>query len=243
MIDRLRTVLQDRPDDLRGHELLVQAEARSQDFARAHQTQAKIIALKGMQVTGQDWLQYTELLLAAADGLFSAQSRDALQTTLRMGPTNPLAQFRLGELHLQTGRFDRAFQVWRRLLETQPPNLPFIPYIRDRIEDLALEAGIARYTPPPAPRGPSPEDINAAEGMTAADRTAMIENMVEGLAARLAAEGGRAEDWAQLINALGVLGRRAQAQNIWVEAQEVFATDPDGLALIRTAAMRAGLIE
>jgi cytochrome c-type biogenesis protein CcmH len=69
----------------------------------------------------------------------------------------------------------------------------------------------------------------------------MIEGMVDGLAERLAAEGGPPEDWARLIRSLGVLGRRDEAAAILLEARQVHAGDAAGLAAIDAAGRDAGL--
>ena len=54
-------------------------------------------------------------------------------------------------------------------------------------------------------------------------------------------EGGPAQDWAQLIVALGVLGDQQRAAAIWDEAQTVFAASPDAIAVLRGAAESAGV--
>jgi cytochrome c-type biogenesis protein CcmH len=77
--------------------------------------------------------------------------------------------------------------------------------------------------------------------MTPEARQAMIESMVDGLAARLAEEGGPAADWARLIRALGVLGRRDEAAAILAEARTAHAGDAAGLDEIEAAARDAGL--
>ncbi|WP_108258339.1 hypothetical protein [Mangrovicoccus ximenensis] len=77
--------------------------------------------------------------------------------------------------------------------------------------------------------------------MTDGDRQAMIRGMVEGLAGRLADQGGSPEEWARLIGALGVLGETERAQDIYGEARTVFAADPEGLAKVDAAAQQAGL--
>jgi cytochrome c-type biogenesis protein CcmH len=77
--------------------------------------------------------------------------------------------------------------------------------------------------------------MEAAASMAPEDRAAMIEGMVEGLAGRLAAEGGPPEDWARLITAFGVLGRTEQAQAVYDEALAVFAEDPEALERIEEA--------
>ncbi len=71
----------------------------------------------------------------------------------------------------------------------------------------------------------------------------MIRNMVQGLSDRLATEGGPAEDWAQLITALGVLGQHGQARAIYDNAVEVFADDTRALDLLLRAGQQAQVVE
>jgi cytochrome c-type biogenesis protein CcmH len=71
----------------------------------------------------------------------------------------------------------------------------------------------------------------------------MIEGMVASLSDRLATEGGSAQEWAQLVTALTVLGRTGDAKDIWAEAQDIFKEAPDALGLIDQAAEAAGLAE
>ena len=72
--------------------------------------------------------------------------------------------------------------------------------------------------------------------MTPQARDAMVRDMVEGLAARLASEGGSAAEWARLVTALTTLGQTERARSIRDEAQKVFAGREADLALIRAAA-------
>jgi cytochrome c-type biogenesis protein CcmH len=83
--------------------------------------------------------------------------------------------------------------------------------------------------------------MEAAQDMSEEERAAMIESMVDGLLARLANDGGTAQDWAQLLRALSVLDRRDQAQAILQEARTVFASRADDLALINQMARDVGL--
>ena len=71
----------------------------------------------------------------------------------------------------------------------------------------------------------------------------MIESMVDGLAQRLATEGGPASDWAQLIRALGVLGETGRANAIWQEAQTVFTGDMGAQRLLDEAARSAEIVQ
>ena len=132
------------------------------------------------------------------------------------------------------------------MLEDSNPDAPWVPIIRSEIEQLAEIAGV-RYTLPALPtnglRGPSAEDMAAAADMTAEDRQAMIGSMVEGLASRLANQGGTPDEWARLIGALGALGQTDRARAIWAESRMVFADQPSALATIQAAAAPLGFTE
>lgn len=65
-----------------------------------------------------------------------------------------------------------------------------------------------------APADPSAE----IAAMNPEDRNAMIENMVQGLAARLAVDGNDLGGWRMLGRSYGVLGRHAEAADAWREA-------------------------
>jgi cytochrome c-type biogenesis protein CcmH len=64
----------------------------------------------------------------------------------------------------------------------------------------------------------------------------MVAGMVEGLAARLADQGGPPEDWARLIGAYVVLGETDAARAAYAQAQAVYAEAPDAMAMIDAAA-------
>ncbi|MEL6648743.1 MAG: c-type cytochrome biogenesis protein CcmI, partial [Pseudomonadota bacterium] len=117
--------------------------------------------------------------------------------------------------------------------------------VLNRIGEVAMRAGV-QYDLPDIPGlfdGPTDADIEAAAGMTAEDRAAMINDMVASLSARLANQGGTAEEWARLIRAHGVLGNDAQARAIWQEAEQAFANDDAALTLLRSSADSAGVLE
>lgn len=241
LVKELRATVADRPDDLRGHELLARNEATLQNYKAAYQAQARVILLKQDQATSFDYTQLADLMIRAAQGYVSPEADAALRDALARDPNNGFARYYTGLMLSQNGRPDMTFRIWRDLLEAGPEAAPWIPPIRARINDLAWFAGID-YTAP-APRGPSAEDIEAAEDLSAEDRTAMINAMVAGLADRLANEGGTPQEWAQLISAYGVLGDLDKAQVIWDEAKTTFAETPEALAAVAEAARGAGLKE
>ena len=111
-----------------------------------------------------------------------------------------------------------------------------MPVLRAEIEGVAAAAGV-NYTLPEL-RGPTAADMAAAQEMSAEDRQEMIRGMVEGLAERLATDGGPPEDWARLIGALSVLGETARARAVADEALQVFADNSDALGIIEAARER-----
>ena len=243
LVERLRVVIEDRPDDVRGFRLLARAEGRLGNLTAAHQAQARVLALTGgKEADVTDLTDYADMLILAAGGYVSPEAEAVLATVLERAPGQPVAQYYWGLMHSQTGRPDMAFRIWDRLLRRGPPDAPWIPPIQAQIEEMALRAGV-RYDLPVigSGRGPSAEDIEAAQDMSPAERMQMIEGMVSGLATRLADEGGPPQDWAQLISALGVLGRMEDAASIYANARDVFGADPGAMDLINSAADQAGL--
>lgn len=243
LIAQLRVATRARPDDLQGHVLLARNEARLGNFAAARAAQARVVDLLGDDVEPADLAALLDLTVRAAGGYVSPEAEAVMEGLLARDPANGTARFYAGLLEGQTGRPDRAFRIWRVLLEQSPPDAPWVPVIRDRIVELGRIAGV-RYVPPAegaAPlRGPTAGDMAAAEDMSPTARMEMIRGMVGTLSARLAAEGGSPAEWAQLIRAYGVLGNTGQAAAIWTEAQRVFA-DPGAIDTIRRAAQDAGV--
>jgi cytochrome c-type biogenesis protein CcmH len=242
LIEQLRTAVAQRPDDLQGHILLAQTEARLGNFAQAADAQAVVLRLKGDAATVADLTTQAELLIFAAGGYVSPAAEDALRRALNIDDTDGSARFYWGEMLIQTGRPDLGFRLWDSLLRAGPEDAPWIAPIRARIPELAELAGVNGYTPPQAQaRGPSQQDIDNAAGMTPQERMQMIEGMVSSLSDRLATEGGPATEWARLVTALSVLGRQDDARAVLVDARATFADDPTALDTLTGAAEQAGL--
>ncbi|HDR29128.1 c-type cytochrome biogenesis protein CcmI [Rhodovulum sp.] len=248
LVEQLREVVAERGNDLRGFLLLARNEAALGNFRAAYAAQSRAIELKEGRASAEDHATMADMMVLAAGGYVSPEAEAVLENALNRDPRNGTALYYWGLMHIQTGRPDIAFRVWRELLSVSQPDDPWLAPVHAQIRDLAWFAGDDDYTPPPLPqagplRGPSVEDIAAAEGMTAEQRRQMIVGMVAGLSDRLANQGGNPEEWAQLIRALGMLGDTEQAAGIWAEAQQVFAPHPEALDTIRAAAIAAGVAE
>ena len=246
LMERLRETVSGRPDDLQGHQLLAQNEARVGNFTAAATAQEAVLRIKGSGITAEDISDYGELLVMAAGGYVSPEAENAFRAALAKDENDARARYYIGLMMIQTGRPDIAFRLWDGLLRRGPADAPWIEPILAQIESVAQLAGV-NYTVPAiggaTGPGPSAEDIEAAADMTPAERMEMIGSMVEGLSNRLATEGGPPQDWARLITSLAIMGDPAQARAVFDNAMEVFADEPGAIDTIRAAGQQAGVAE
>jgi cytochrome c-type biogenesis protein CcmH len=245
MIDQLRDAVGRNPDDQQGLALLASNEMRLGNLAAARAAQQRLVDLRGDQADAVQLMQLATLMVDAAGGVVTPEAEAVLRRALTLDPTQPQARYLQGVLLIQNGRPDRAFPLWRGLLDEGPEGAPWIAPIRAAIQDLAWLAGDDEYRAPAPPAadlpGPDADALAAAEDLSPEDRARMIQDMVDRLQQRLATEGGSPEEWARLIAALAMLDQRDQATAILTEARQRFGGAPDALAPIERAATEAGL--
>ncbi|MEM9843927.1 MAG: c-type cytochrome biogenesis protein CcmI [Pseudomonadota bacterium] len=245
LMERLRTAVSNRPNDVRGLALLARNEALIGDFSAAHRAQAQLIDAKEGSATAEDYAELADMMVSAAAGYVSSDAERTLRAALAREPDNKRARYYLGLYFVQIDRLDAAFRTWDELLRDSTADDLWTPILRDQLPELAWRAGNARYELPPENGGAplSQEQIEAAGEMTREERAAMIRGMVEGLSARIETEGGSVEDWARLTNALAVLGEFDQVRETLDRARVEFADRPLDLDLIENAAKQAGFSE
>lgn len=95
------------------------------------------------------------------------------------------------------------------------------PFVLQELDAAARRLGLEAGSEAAPRRGPSEEQMAAAADMSDAEREAMIEGMVEGLAARLEAEPGDFEGWMMLGRSYGVLGQPAASAGAFARAVEL----------------------
>ena len=244
LMRKLREAVAARPNDLTGLSLLAGSEASLGNFAAAHAAQRRLVEAKGADGAGADHARLAELLASAAGGYMSIEAEQAVREALRRDPQQPLATYLLGVYMLQVDRPDATFRLWEPLLRDAAAEPRLRRAVRADIAAIAWRAGV-RYDLPDAPAdpgpGPSAEDVEAAARMGAQERAEMVRGMVDGLAARIEADGGSAEEWGRLAHARSVLGETAQARAALARGRAAFAGDAAALATLREWAVRAGL--
>ena len=97
--------------------------------------------------------------------------------------------------------------------------------------DLLQDGALKPYQ---APRGPSAEQMQAAQEMTPEQRAEMILAMVDGLAARLEDEPNDEQGWTRLIHARKVLGQDDKLAADTDRVKDIFKNDPEAITRILT---------
>ena len=245
IITKLRKISQERPNDITGLRYLVRTEASLNNFENAAIAQMSLVKLLGEQVLTEDLYQLAELMVISLNGYVSPEAEALFRKVLAKDDDNGGALYYLGLMYANLDRPDLSFEIWRKLLNRGPDDAPWVPLIRQQIMEVAWRAGKNRYELPAKtiapPNGPTQADIEASNEMTADERQEMISNMVEGLANRLASEGGTSDEWARLIKALSVLGDSDRAKKIRAEALSIFNNSPADLRVINNIAKEIGI--
>lgn len=153
----------------------------------------------------------------AADGSVTPAAQRDFRAVLEREPQHPGARYYLGLARLQEGDTRGAYDDWYALAADSPADAPWLDVVQARLRELAPRLGIAlaQAVPEPkaaAPTGPSREQMEAAQQMSAEDRNAMVRGMVDRLAERLRENPNDADGWLQLARAREVLGEAEAAR-------------------------------
>ena len=127
----------------------------------------------------------------------------------------------LGWSYFSTERYDDAVEAYTKAIELNPASAE---YRSARSEAMVYAAKMAAASASIA-NGPTADDVPNAKAVTPSDRTAMIRNMVDGLAARLEKSPRDVDGWIKLIRSRVVLGETDAAKQSLDRALKTFAND------------------
>ncbi len=150
--------------------------------------------------------------MIAGGGVVTAEAKAGFERALALGPGHPKAGYFMGIAAEQDGKPEEARAMWTRLVESAPAGAPWIGLVQSEIARL----GGSPAAPAPAAAAPAaPPDIRA---------------MVDGLAARLAADGSDFEGWMRLLRSYAVLGEAAKAREAATAVRQRFAAESDKIS-------------
>lgn len=228
LVERLRGSLADRPDDAEGQRLLANGLMRLGKWVEARKAFDRLLEITQPPVPADVYANMAEAMVLAAGGYVSPEAENAIDNALKANPQSPMAQYYAGLALRQAGRIDQAIQVWENLRQASPADAPYLEWLNMMLaETVQMRDG--------GGRGPSQDDIAAADDMSAEDRSAMIQGMVDRLAERLAERGGTAQEWAQLMSSHATLGNVAGAEQALIDAIRAYPAGSDHDALIAHA--------
>ena len=173
-----------------------------------------------------------EALAGISDGLVTPAARQAFEAALAGNASDPRARYFLALADYQAGYEQDALEAWSALAGDAPADAPWLATVRARVTDTARELGHdpANWLPrtsaaaTPDRRGPTDADIAAAQNLNDEERQAMIQGMVDNLAARLEDEPDDLAGWRMLARSWEMLGNPAAAAQAYARA---IALEPD----------------
>jgi cytochrome c-type biogenesis protein CcmH len=262
MIDRLVARLARNPKDAEGWRTLGWSYASTGRFSEAAEAYAKAIDLS--PDVAEIRSARVEALVGAAEGNVTSDARKAIEETLKLDPKDARARFFKGLAKEQEGDKVSALTDWVELLNDASSDEPWVSDLRNRIAELERSLGVDFGADPwnsksasagllietlkaqggtraAIDKRPSEDDVQSAQAMRPAERSAMIRVMVDGLASRLEHSPRDADGWIKLIRSRVVLGERDLARQALRRGLEVFADDAPERDRIAAAAQELGL--
>ncbi|KFG66648.1 hypothetical protein JH26_27930 [Microvirga sp. BSC39] len=215
--------LASNPQDGRGWEVIAPVYLRMgriEDAVKAYE-----LAIRHQAPDAVRFANYGEALVLAKDGLISAEAQAAFEQAVKLDPSAPKAQFYLARAAVQDGQTDKAKTILQELIASSPADAPWVDAVRQEL------AALGEPQPEAAPAGAPQIGPEAIAGMVA------------GLASRLEAQGGSAEEWARLMRSYAVLGQRDKATDAAKRARQALAQDTEALKTIDSMAQELKLTD
>jgi cytochrome c-type biogenesis protein CcmH len=225
LVPQLQARMKASPGDPRGWRLLGWSYEHLGRFGDASDAYGRAVALEP-----GDWDDVSsqgEALTQAAGGLVTPGARSLFARALALNASDPRARYFLAMARDQDGDHAGAMADWITLIKSAPPDAPWVADVRTFVAKVAADRGVnlASQLPDAAPAG----------------RNAMIQAMVERLAARLKAQPRDADGWIRLMRSRMVLGDVPAASKALGDGLSAFADSPTTQARLRAAAAAMGV--
>ena len=232
LVARVEVHLRAHPEDGRGWDVLAPVYLRMGNYtqaADAFQKAARLLGESPKRLGG-----YARALIMLQNGVVNEPARQAYARLLTLEPQALEPKVWLAIAREQDGDLKGAQAEYRTLLTGA--EAPWKALLEAR-----LQAVTERLGGPAAPPSAAPKDPPDPSQMSPAERDKFINQMVEGLAARLKENGKDLEGWMRLLRSYMVLGRRDEAVAALSSARGQFTGDEKSLAELNVLAESLGL--
>ncbi|PPC87740.1 MAG: c-type cytochrome biogenesis protein CcmI [Hyphomicrobium sp.] len=239
LVAKVEAALRDRPDDGKGWDVIAPVYMKQGRFQDAATAYAKAINLLGENPTRLQG--FVDARIRAENGLIPDDVRAALEKLRIADPSRREPRMWLALAKEQDGDRAGAAADYRALLADAPADAPWRTAVEQR---LALVTGASAPQPNtgpekiPSANAPSEADMMA---MTPQQREAKINEMVDGLAARLKTDAKDLTGWQRLIRAYQALGRKDEALKAVSDARAGLAGDDASLRQLDEWVKQLGL--
>jgi len=241
LVAQVEMHLQSHPDDGRGWEVVAPVYLRLGRADDAVAARRNALRLNGE--TAERDAALGEALVVAANGVVTAEAKQAFEKALALDAKHVEARYFIGLAAEQDGDRTRAADVWRSLIADAPQDAAWTSFVRAAIERVEgrVQTPAASPTADAGARGPSQEQIAAASNLDADQRNTMIRGMVERLAERLHRDGSDVDGWMRLIRSHVMLGEPDKARAAVSDARRALAGDATKLKRLDDFAKEMGL--
>jgi cytochrome c-type biogenesis protein CcmH len=254
LVARVEARLRAQPEEGEGWEVIAPVYMGWRRYADAAEAYAQAIRLLGespKRLSGQG-----QALVLANNGVVTEEARRALERAVELDASLVEPRVLIAIAKEQDGQFASAIEDWRALLAKEQGDAPWREMVEKRIaadearlagKPMAGEPVAGADKPAPAGAGPSSQggpsaaDIAAAQSMSPPDRQAMIERMVQGLAAKLEQQADDLGGWLKLVRAYSVLDRKDEAMKALARAKSQFSGNTQALEQLDALAAELGL--
>ena len=251
-IDQLRAAAEADPKDADAWQALGFAHFQQQEFAEAARAYRQ--AIEGDPDSAVLWSALGEArVMASQSDPMPAQAVEAFRKAVALDPADARARYFLGVKKDLDGDSRGAIADWVALLEDSPPGAPWVPNLRQTIEqvgkinkiDTAAMLASAEESRPGAELtagdaipGPSQEQIQRASGIPPGEQRDMAEGMVASLEGKLKADPSNIDGWVMLMRSRMALGQPDQAA---AALKEALAANPGASVRLRSEAEVLGV--
>lgn len=188
------------PDDVRGWTVIAPVYMQLGRYADAERALRRVNELA--PPTADTLTDLAEALMMQSGGSLIGEPMDLLREASRLDPTHVRSLFYIAGEETRAGAYEDAIRDWNALLALAEGTEPWVVTARDGL-------AFAEAALNPEAAAPEPDQ-------------AQIDAMVDGLASRLAKEGGTIGEWTELVRSRMVQGRMEEAQLAYDAARRAF---------------------